>query len=61
MPSIVVQYMSAKPCWLEIPTLRSRLRHLGKKKTATVIAEGVLFSLAAEIIVFTNGWWKFEA
>lgn len=32
-----------------------------KKKTATVIAEGVLFSLAAEIIVFTNGWWKFEA
>lgn len=50
--------MSVKPFWLEIPTLRSRLRSL--KQTATVIAKGLLFLLAAEIIVFANGRWKSE-
>ena len=57
MPSVVVD-VCKKPCWLEISALRSRPRSL--RKTATVIAEGLLFFLAAEIIVFTNGRWKSE-
>ena len=60
MPSIVVDVYK-NPAGLKFqPFAYAYAGSEKKKKAATVIAEGLLFFLAAEIIVFTNGCRKYE-